>query len=374
MTPMSRSRVTVCVLVATATLVSSGGLAAVTGQQSPPVLRSSVDLVTIDVQVTPAKGAPFRQFTVTDFDIRISGQKRVPASATFKHYDEGPVSGKPGSSSPKTAPASECVYRFERKTKRPTAHYVIGIERSDADRRAVNDVKVRIVDNAFKAEWYTWRSPVRSSLALPFSCEAFSPSSSAADLASRFGTANVKTAQVPWGGAEGEFNEGTVLFDGSADARLEIYWRDTPNKRGPEWVSVRGKSTRWQSPAGIKLGTTLRAIEQLNSRPFRLLGFGSDASGTVLNWDGGSLTVQDEANCRVRVRVSPEWENMTPSRSALINQVGREQEFSSGHPAMQALNPTVYEMTLQYNPSHPWPTPTPTAVWKPSATASSRSR
>jgi hypothetical protein len=184
---------------------------------------------------------------------------------------------------------------------------------------------------------------------LPFSCEVFSARTSATALGSRFGSANVATDRVPWGGAEGDYNEGTVLFGGHPDARLEIYWRDTRSKRDPEWVSVRGKHTRWQSTAGITLGTPLRTVERLNGGPFRLLGFGSDVSGTVLGWSGGRLEAQNSNGCRVRLRLGIDWGSVDAKAAALINQVLGEREFSSGHPVMQQLNPTVYELFLQYD-------------------------
>ena len=185
---------------------------------------------------------------------------------------------------------------------------------------------------------------------LPFSCGIFSSTASEATLSARFGAANVKTGLVPWGGSEGDVNEGTVLFDSSPDAKLEIYWRDRANKRSPEWVSVRGGQSRWRSPSGITLGTSLRAIERLNARPFRLLGFGTDVSGTVMSWSGGRLDSQNTAECRVRLRLGRDWDQADPARNALIHQLIGEDEYSSGHPAMQALDPTVYEMFLQYAP------------------------
>lgn len=188
---------------------------------------------------------------------------------------------------------------------------------------------------------------------LPFSCEIFSATASEATLSARFGAANVKTGLVPWGGAEGDVNEGTVLFDSVPDAKLEIYWSDRANKRNPEWVSVRGRHSRWRSPRRISLGASLRTIEQLNRRPFRLLGFGSDVSGTVMSWSGGRLESQNTASCRLRLRlgVGRGWDRADPKRSALIHQVTGEKEYSSGHPAMQALDPAVYEMFLQYGPA-----------------------
>lgn len=185
-------------------------------------------------------------------------------------------------------------------------------------------------------------------LPLPFSCGTFPPDVSEADLRARFGAEHSETAPVPRGGAEGDYNTGTVLFGKDPDARLEIFWHDRTRKRNPAWVSVRGDRSRWRSPAGITLGTQLRTLEKLNVGPFRLLGFGSDVSGTVMSWSDGRLAAQDSAGCRVRVRVSVAWESAEYGRSPLFRQLIGEREFSSGHPAMQSLNPSVYELFLQY--------------------------
>jgi hypothetical protein len=186
---------------------------------------------------------------------------------------------------------------------------------------------------------------------LAFSCTAFAPNVSEADLRARFGAEHVQTALVPWGGAEGDYNEGTVLFGKDSDAKLEIFWQDRAQKRHPGWVSVRGDRSSWRTPAGIAIGTGLRALEGLNGRPFRLVGFGSDVSGTVMSWSDGRLTAQDTTECRVRLRLRVAWETTQDGRSPQYRQLQQlmgEREFSSGHPAMQALNPSVYELFLQY--------------------------
>jgi hypothetical protein len=100
---------------------------------------------------------------------------------------------------------------------------------------------------------------------------------------------------VPWGGAEGDYNEGTILFAAIPDARLEILWKDRQGKRVPDWVSIRGKQSRWRTPTGISLGTDLQTIERLNTRPFRLLGFGTDVSGTGMSWSGGAVAAETQA-------------------------------------------------------------------------------
>ena len=184
--------------------------------------------------------------------------------------------------------------------------------------------------------------------ALPFSCATFPLDLGAADLRARFGEQHVKRAPVPWGGAEGDYNDGTVLFPDDESARLQIFWRDAAAQRQPEWVSVRGERSRWRTPAGVTLGTRLRELESLNGRPFRLLGFGNDVSGTVMSWSGGRLEAQDTERCRVRLRLHVPWQRTDHGRAPLYRQLLGEREFSSGHPAMQSLDPVVYEMLIQY--------------------------
>jgi hypothetical protein len=89
-------------------------------------------------------------------------------------------------------------------------------------------------------------------------------------------------------------------------------------------------------------------LETLTAGPFRLLGFGTDVSGTVMSWPEGHLVAQDSADCRVRVRLVVPRDNTEDGRSTLFRQLIGEREFSSGHPAMQALNPSVYELFLHY--------------------------
>jgi hypothetical protein len=189
------------------------------------------------------------------------------------------------------------------------------------------------------------QAPARS---LPFSCATFSPDASEAALRARFGEKNVESGLVPWGGAEGDYNPGTILFGSSDDARLEIYWSDVKGKRRPQWISVRSfeHPTRWRTPAGITLGTDLRTIEKLNRRPFRLVGFDFDYGGTVMSWSGGQLEGESVPPCRVRIRLAVG--ELTRADALLNEQVSGEREFSSGHPAMQTLNPSVYELFLTY--------------------------
>jgi hypothetical protein len=67
-----------------------------------------------------------------------------------------------------------------------------------------------------------------------------------------------------------------------------------------------------------------------------------------MSWSGGRLPEQDASGCRVRLRLAVDSERTEDGRSSHFQQLIGERPFSSGHPAMQALNPSVYELMIQY--------------------------
>jgi hypothetical protein len=148
-----------------AAMTPGAGRAADGQQAQPQAFNAGVDLIIIDVQISPSSDAAMRDFIVSDFDIRIAGRKRPAVSATRLHYDEGKVSRNPPR--PDSGTASACVFGFFRTTNRATAHYVLGVELIEADRKEVKDVVVRITDELFAAKHYIWRSPIRRSVSPP---------------------------------------------------------------------------------------------------------------------------------------------------------------------------------------------------------------
>ena len=107
----------------------------------------------------------------------------------------------------------------------------------------------------------------------------------------------------------------------------------------------------------LSLGSTLRQIERLNGKPFRLTGFGWDYSGTVVDCNEGRLK---EVGCvdpgepsrgiqgrKLLVRLIPDDEKrINREYQAVLG----DREFSSDHPAMQKLNPRIYEMVVFFAP------------------------
>jgi hypothetical protein len=113
------------------------------------------------------------------------------------------------------------------------------------------------------------------------SCDGpFAPETTPAKLAATFGAANVTTENIHVG--EGDFEEGTVLFAKSPTDRLDILWTGGVTNGRPRHIVVRGEKSRWRTAGGLMLGASLHAVERLNRRPFRLLGFGWDYAGTTM--------------------------------------------------------------------------------------------
>jgi len=100
---------------------------------------------------------------------------------------------------------------------------------------------------------------------------------------------------------------------------------------------------------GISIGTTLKALERLNGRPFQLTGFDFDYSGTVTSWLGGRLETIGGPACEIKVRLSPDLPK-SPSREQLAAGKATEgdRDFRSSDANMQLLNPRVYEVLLIY--------------------------
>jgi hypothetical protein len=151
---------------------------------------------------------------------------------------------------------------------------------------------------------------------------------------------NVDLAAVDAG--DGKKVMASVLFPNDPKRRLEVWWRDEANHSGTYLIVIGGQST-WTGPNGVRLGTGMAALEKLNGKPFRLMGFGKDGVATVTDWQNGALG-QLAGDCAMRVsfRLYPK----TPA--AARNAVSSEKEFESSDAVVRAVKPTVSEILLGY--------------------------
>jgi hypothetical protein len=174
-------------------------------------------------------------------------------------------------------------------------------------------------------------------------------STSEATLQALFGAENTESIDVDIG--EGFSEPGTVVYPNDASRRLEVVWLDG-SRTAPKEVRLTGQSSKWKTAEGISLGSTLKELERLNGFPFRLTGFAFDYSGTITDCGRGRLTMLgchdvDGAfqGRQIILRLSPSAEARALPE---YRQVIGDRVFSSGHPAMQALNPSVYQIIVLF--------------------------
>ena len=114
------------------------------------------------------------------------------------------------------------------------------------------------------------------------------------------------------------------------------------------WVRTREPDSTWRTPNGIAVGMDLATLERRNGWPFRLRGLaGPEGRGIVRSWGRGRLESSDSEDCRLSISLQPTGERHVDR--AMYWQVAQGREFSSGHPAMQAINPQVVELIVSHD-------------------------
>ena len=166
-----------------------------------------------------------------------------------------------------------------------------------------------------------------------------------AALIKAFGNGNVQRARIEIG--EGEKATGAVLFPKEKKRRLELIWRDGKQRRGPVTIYVRqGSAWAVAGPAGERLGigSALTAVEAANGKPFSILGFDWDYSGTANDWQGGKLA-RAFGGCKLTIRFGYPKD----ADAKALDRLSGDKEFSSANPDMRLVKPTAYEILLSWS-------------------------
>lgn len=189
-------------------------------------------------------------------------------------------------------------------------------------------------------------SPAQAQTADVLAC--FGPFARDADetaLIKAFGAANVQRARIEIG--EGEKAAGAILFPKDKKRRLELIWRDGKKRSGPGTIYLRqGSAWAVAGPAGERfaIGSALAAVEAANGKPFSILGFDWDYSGTAADWQGGKLA-KAFGGCKLTMRFGyPEGAD-----AKALDRLSGDKEFSSSNPDMRLIKPTAYEVMLSWS-------------------------
>ncbi|AEI48401.1 hypothetical protein [Runella slithyformis] len=170
--------------------------------------------------------------------------------------------------------------------------------------------------------------------------------SSEASLRAMLGAENVVRDSVYIG--EGYYEKGTTLFKGTPE-EAQILWKDTVNYANPTSLMIRsakGEPSKWLVDNGVVMGVTLKEVEKINGKPFKISGFGWDYGGFATDWQRGKLAGKKEAqNLVLRFYYNIEDDKL----GAIADKVLGEGPFLSSNPAMQQLNPKVVEITIGFD-------------------------
>ena len=176
---------------------------------------------------------------------------------------------------------------------------------------------------------------------------ALTNNSSESDLKRIYGARNVTTETIT--DAEGNPEEYTVLFKSDPQRTLMISYVDT-GKRHPDRVMFTGKKSMWKTIHGVTVGMTLKELEAINQKPFRVACFCTDQPGIILSFEGGSLAELDQQPNKVWLQLVPDCQ---PDKSVLqrnkraIAEVTAKGGLSSD-PGFQALNPCVDSISFLF--------------------------
>lgn len=181
---------------------------------------------------------------------------------------------------------------------------------------------------------------------LELSCEAFPPKTTEADLVSRFGREYVARDSIV--GFDDGPQPGTVLFRDRPEARAQVFWDDPVTRLRPSMMTVPATGTAWITATGIVPNMTLRDLEKMNGRPFRMSGFWGEGGtgGSVISWAGGRLEPQKASGCELHVQLQPAYDGSEDQTA--FRQVRSGPNYSSGHPALQRINPRVVSLSLWF--------------------------
>ena len=159
-------------------------------------------------------------------------------------------------------------------------------------------------------------------------------------LAQSYGVHNVDYTEVA--GDDGSTLMASVLFPNDPKRRLEVLWDDDAQRSGTRMIVIDGQST-WSAQKGVHLGLPLAALEKLNGKPFKLMGFQQNGMAIVSDWNGGALGSLTDG-CRVGVQLKPD----PKAPAGALDAASGDREFASGDPAIKAAKPTVGEIIVAY--------------------------
>ncbi len=80
----------------------------------------------------------------------------------------------------------------------------------------------------------------------------------------------------------------TYIYPGT-DKELIVHWRDSLHHRTIGFIETYQPNSPYQTEKGLKIGSTLRRLLELNGQPINFTGFGWDYGGYIMSFNKGAL-------------------------------------------------------------------------------------
>ena len=136
------------------------------------------------------------------------------------------------------------------------------------------------------------------------------------DIYKMFGEENVAETEIGLG--EGETKMGLLVFPKTKN-ELQVLFQGNQQMEKLDRIKIQRENAMWKTASGVKVGTSLEELIQMNGKDFQFYGFEWDYAGRLASWQEGKLSDQ------LIVFLDPT--NMEPA----MQMVG-DQAFSSSNP------------------------------------------
>jgi len=101
------------------------------------------------------------------------------------------------------------------------------------------------------------------------------------------------------------------------------------------------RACEWKTIEGITVGATLQQLEQLNGRPFTIMGFGWAQGGKVVSWNGGLLEAVKTGGLELQLT----WGRSTVEERRKVSGNG---SYSSDNSDVRAVSPTISYLPIEF--------------------------
>ncbi len=137
---------------------------------------------------------------------------------------------------------------------------------------------------------------------------------------------------------EGETQDGFVVFPNHAN-QLECFIDNTGKI---EMIRISGDFSSWHTTEGIRIGTTLDELVELNGKPIQFSGFGWDLGGAIISFNQGKL---EKLKSSLHITLTYPEQGFSNYEKYLGDQI-----ISSNSKDLKGVGITVYSITVFANP------------------------